>query len=89
MKPLQTVIIFLCFLTSVTHGQTSSPKNENFNEAYKKFKFFYERELKQAGGVGSNSVFNTNIILPANTPLEKDAVGKLRKAVRRLHESVE
>ena len=34
-------------------------------------------------------VFNTNIILPENTPLEKDTVGKLRKAIRRLHESVE
>lgn len=30
-------------------------------------------------------VFNTNIILPANTPPEKDMVGKLRKAVRVLH----
>lgn len=33
-------------------------------------------------------IFNTNIILPDNTPLEKDTVGKLRKAVRQLHESV-
>jgi CubicO group peptidase (beta-lactamase class C family) len=33
-------------------------------------------------------VFNTNILLPENTPLEKDTVGKLRKAVRLLHESV-
>jgi CubicO group peptidase (beta-lactamase class C family) len=33
-------------------------------------------------------VFNTNIILPANTPLEKDTVGKLRKRVRQLHESI-
>jgi len=32
-------------------------------------------------------VFNTNIILPADTPLEKDTVGKLRKAVRLLHET--
>ncbi len=32
-------------------------------------------------------VFNTNIILPDNTPLEKDTVGKLRKTVRRLHDS--
>lgn len=30
-------------------------------------------------------VFNTNLILPDNTPPEKDMVGKLRKAVRRLH----
>lgn len=33
-------------------------------------------------------VFNTNIILPENTPLEKDTVSKLRKAVRVLHETV-
>lgn len=33
-------------------------------------------------------VFNTNLILPDNTPIEKDMVGKLRKAVRILHESV-
>ena len=33
-------------------------------------------------------IFNTNIILPDNTPLEKDTVGKLRKAIRQLHESV-
>jgi len=32
-------------------------------------------------------VFNTNIILPDNTPIEKDLVGKLRKAVRSLHNS--
>ncbi len=33
-------------------------------------------------------VFNTNIILPADTPPEKDTVGKLRKAICRLHESI-
>jgi len=33
-------------------------------------------------------VFNTNILLPADTPPEKDTVGKLRKAVHRLHESI-
>lgn len=33
-------------------------------------------------------VFNTNIILPENTPLEKGTVGKLRKTVRQLHESI-
>lgn len=32
-------------------------------------------------------VFNTTLILPDNTPVEKDLVGKLRKAVRRLHNS--
>lgn len=34
-------------------------------------------------------IFNTNIILPENTPLEKDMVGKLRKASRQLHESID
>ena len=33
-------------------------------------------------------VFNTNIILPDNTPPEKDMVGKLRKAVRKIHENL-
>ena len=33
-------------------------------------------------------VFNTNVILPDNAPPEKDIVGKLRKALRALHESV-
>ena len=32
-------------------------------------------------------VFNTNIILPDGAPFEKDVYGKLRKAVRALHES--
>jgi CubicO group peptidase (beta-lactamase class C family) len=34
-------------------------------------------------------IFNTNIILPAGAPLEKDTVGKLRKASRQLHESID
>lgn len=46
-------------------------------------------EFNQKKRTASILVFNTNIILPANTPLEKDTVGKLRKAVRVLHESVE
>jgi len=33
-------------------------------------------------------VFNTNLILPDNAPTEKDMVGKLRRAVRALHEGV-
>jgi len=32
-------------------------------------------------------VFNTNLILPENTPPEKDMVAKLRKAVRKLHDT--
>jgi CubicO group peptidase (beta-lactamase class C family) len=57
MKLHQRAIIFLCFLTVAMYGQTSSPKNDNFDEAYKKFKTFYEQELKQAGIVGSSFVF--------------------------------
>lgn len=34
-------------------------------------------------------VFNTNIILPDGVPPEKDPVGRLRKAVREFHKSVE
>lgn len=45
-------------------------------------------EFNQKKRTASILVFNTNIILPDNTQLEKDMVGKLRKAVRQLHESV-
>ncbi|MCA1638528.1 MAG: hypothetical protein LC768_09380, partial [Acidobacteria bacterium] len=45
-------------------------------------------EFNQKKRTASILVFNTNIILPDNTPLEKDTVGKLRKAVRQLHESI-
>ena len=45
-------------------------------------------EFNQKKRTASILVFNTNIILPDNTPIEKDMVGKLRKAVRVLHESV-
>jgi len=39
--------------------------------------------------VASIMVFNTNILLPPNTPLEKDTVSKLRKAERQLFASVD
>ena len=45
-------------------------------------------EFNQKKRTASILVFNTNIILPNNPPPEKDMVGKLRKAVRVLHESV-
>ncbi len=45
-------------------------------------------EFNQKKRTASVLVFNTNIILPDNTPPEKDTVGKLRKAIRQLHESV-
>ncbi|MBA2736035.1 MAG: beta-lactamase family protein, partial [Pyrinomonadaceae bacterium] len=32
-------------------------KNDDFDEAYKKFKALYEQELKQSGIVGSSFVF--------------------------------
>ena len=43
-------------------------------------------ELNQQKRTASILVFNTNIILPENTPPEKDSFGKLRKAVRQLHQ---
>jgi len=45
-------------------------------------------EFNEKKRTASILVFNTNLILPNNTPPEKDMVGKLRKAVRQLHESV-
>lgn len=45
-------------------------------------------EFNQKKRTASILVFNTNIILPDNAPPEKDPVGKLRKAVRQLHEKV-
>jgi CubicO group peptidase (beta-lactamase class C family) len=44
-------------------------------------------EFNQKKRTASILVFNTNIILSDNTPPEKDTIGKLRKAVRQLHES--
>lgn len=47
---------------------------------------YIEFNLKKS--TASILVFNTSLILSDNTPPEKDTVGKLRKAVRRLHESI-
>jgi CubicO group peptidase (beta-lactamase class C family) len=56
MKLYPAAIIFLClFSAAIMNGQTL--KNDNFSEAYKKFKTYYENELKQAGIVGSSFVF--------------------------------
>jgi len=44
-------------------------------------------EFNQKKRAASILVFNTNIILPDNTPPEKDTVGKLRRAVRVLHDT--
>jgi CubicO group peptidase (beta-lactamase class C family) len=46
-------------------------------------------EFNQKKRTASILVFNTNLILPEGAPPEKDMVGKLRRAVRRLHESAE
>jgi CubicO group peptidase (beta-lactamase class C family) len=45
-------------------------------------------ELNQKKRTASILVFNTNLILPDNAPPEKDMVGRLRKAVRALHERI-
>ena len=58
MKLCKIAIIFLCLFAATMNGQTfSTPKNDNFAAEYKKFKTFYEQELKQAGIVGSSFVF--------------------------------
>jgi len=44
-------------------------------------------EFNRKKRTASILVFNTNIILPDNTPPEKDTVGKLRRAVRVLHDT--
>ncbi|HEX8248743.1 MAG TPA: serine hydrolase domain-containing protein [Pyrinomonadaceae bacterium] len=46
-------------------------------------------EFNRKKRTASVLIFNTNIILPENTPPEKDMVGKLRKAIRQLHESID
>ena len=46
------LILLFGLFTIVTNGQT-----ENFPEKYKKFKTFYEQELKQAGIVGGSFIF--------------------------------
>jgi CubicO group peptidase (beta-lactamase class C family) len=45
-------------------------------------------EFNPKNRTASILVFNTNLILPDGAPPEKDMVGKLRRAVRALHESV-
>ena len=56
MKLCKKVLIFLCLLTITMNAQNIS-KNEKFDAEYKKFKAFYESELKQNGIVGSSFVF--------------------------------
>jgi hypothetical protein len=45
-------------------------------------------EFNQKKRSASILIFNTNIILPDNTPPEKDMVRKLRKMVRQLHDAI-
>ncbi len=56
MKLCKKVLIFLCLLATTMNAQNTS-KNDDFIENYKKFKAFYESELKQTGIVGSSFVF--------------------------------
>src|SRR5215213_2159132 len=56
MKLCKKVLIFICLLAITMSAQTTS-KNENADTEFKKFKAFYESELKQNGVVGSSFVF--------------------------------
>lgn len=56
MKLCKKALIFLCLLTMTVDAQNTSGNN-NFAENYKKFKAFYESELKQNGIVGSSFIF--------------------------------
>lgn len=56
MKLCKIVLIFICLL-SVTMSAQNVSKSDNFDAEYKKFKAFYENELKQNSIVGSSFVF--------------------------------
>ena len=88
-----SILIFFGALLTTMNAQTIS-KNDKFNDSYKKFKLLYEQELKQSGIVGGSFVFLKDNRIQArefygSANLEKDTVGKLRKAVRILHQSAE
>lgn len=69
MKLCKKVLIFLCLLAATMNGQSIS-KNDKFDAEYKKFKAFYEGELKQNSIVGSSFVF-----LKDNKTLASDFYG--------------
>ena len=56
MKLCEKVLIFLCLLAMTANAQNNS-KTDNFDAEFKKFKTFYETELKQNGIVGSSFIF--------------------------------
>jgi CubicO group peptidase (beta-lactamase class C family) len=69
MKLYKMFLISLCLLAATMNAQNTS-KNDNFDAEYKKFKTFYENELKQNGIVGSSFVF-----LKDNKILARDFYG--------------
>ena len=77
-----TDVGLIFFLDKTTSGETYLGHGGDQNG------FISYIEFNPKNRTASILVFNTNIILPENTPPEKDTVGKLRKAVRALHESV-
>jgi CubicO group peptidase (beta-lactamase class C family) len=74
MKLCKKVLIFICLLATTMSSQTTS-KNDNFDADFKKFKAFYESELKQNGIVGSSFVF-----LKDHKPLAQDFYGSANLA---------
>ena len=56
MNLCKKAVIFLFLFANVMNAQNIS-KNENFDGEYKKFKVFYENELKENGVIGSSFVF--------------------------------
>jgi CubicO group peptidase (beta-lactamase class C family) len=74
MKSYKKVLIFICLLAVTMNAQNIS-KPGNFDAEYKKFKVFYENELKQNGIVGSSFIF-----LKDNKPLARDFYGSANLA---------
>ncbi|MFN2392490.1 MAG: serine hydrolase domain-containing protein, partial [Pyrinomonadaceae bacterium] len=68
MKSLKAIILFLLFFNQFL--TTMNAQTDSFPAAYKKFKAVYNRELKQAGIVGSSFVF-----LKDNKILAEDLYG--------------
>lgn len=71
MKLRKFLIVLLLLLSNLfTMAQTDKTSDSNFDAAYKKFKDYYEQELKQNGIVGSSFVF-----LKDNQVIAKDFYG--------------
>lgn len=56
MKSWKLLFLVFCFFVSAMNAQNSA-KNTSFEAEYKRFKAFYESELKQNGVVGSSFIF--------------------------------